>query len=465
MRIRIRRTIAGLATVGIGTWVLVSLVSPGDGAPRPGSRLRIVFTGETLGELEPCDCSGEMAGGLPARGGYVRSERAKGDLLLVDTGCIGRGARDFERLRARATLRGMRVMGYHAVNLGEHELWLGAEGIREIEREGVPLISANVRVEDDGAPIPAWRTVTVGGLRVAVTGVVAREGVRPGTGLRVDDHREAIARRLAERNAREEPAAIVVLADVRGPAARDLATDFPEINAILLRGRGDSLPPERVHRTWIASVSGEARYVGDLELRWPESGPPELTRGEPVLLESSWPEDEEVARATIAWYQETVRGRTFDVPRGVPGWDRIRAVDPEPGNGYVGSDACRGCHPDQHAAWSANRHAAAMESLVRTGYDWSPECIVCHVTGYGAAGGYVSRDRSAALARVGCEACHGPGEALLGGECRGVARRGDEAVCRGCHSRKRHPGFVYEVHWGRIDHRGGTRPAGGRTDR
>ena len=73
---------------------------------------------------------------------------------------------------------------------------------------------------------------------------------------------------------------------------------------------------------------------------------------------------------------------------------------------YSGDQACRICHPRQHADWTLTRHACAWESLVRLGKESDPECVRCHVVGH-AQGGFFSMARTPQLANVQCETCHG----------------------------------------------------------
>jgi hypothetical protein len=441
--------IAAVGLAGAAAACAVVLLGPRPGGPVAGSRLRILFTGETLGELEPCNCSGKMAGGLPARGGYVASV-PEADLRL-DIGCVGRGARDFERLRTDAALRAMDRLGYDAINLGRTEVWLGRDALADRLGGGVPFVSANVVDAATGRPVaPAVRRFERAGLAVAVTGVVGEEaGRRAGPGLAVRPPREAVARlvpALAER-----PGVVVLLADLALPAVRGLAGEFPELGVILFRGAGDSHAPEVVNRTVVASIYGEARYVGDLTVRWRSPLEP-TAAGEAVLLDDRFPPDPAVREAAIAWYKAQVEGRTFDLAQDAPGWDRIRWRAPEPDNRYIDPAACRKCHPREYAIWSRNRHARAMASLREVGYDWSPECVVCHTTGYGAADGYVSAEATPALGRIGCDECHGRGALYLKEDHRGISRFRGEATCRKCHAPKRHPDFHFETHWARITH-------------
>jgi peroxiredoxin len=124
---------------------------------------------------------------------------------------------------------------------------------------------------------------------------------------------------------------------------------------------------------------------------------------------------------------------------------------------YVGSDACQGCHPSEHARWKAHPHAAALETLAEKGKAGEAACLACHTTGF-AKGGFPAAGKAAehaALAGVGCESCHGPGgdhvpaEAAKRGSIVSLADKCDSCVilqvCGSCHDADNDPGFEYEV--------------------
>jgi len=433
----------------VGVAVLAYGLCRGSGRPRSGSRLRVLFSGETMGELEPCNCSGKMAGGLPVRGGYI--EARGGRYLLVDTGCIGNGVRDFEVLRTEAALRAMAVMGYDAANVGEHEVWLGRDKLLELTTLGVPFVSANV-LDAEGRPVvEPYRVVRRSGLRIAITGVTDSGQTDVGPGLRLDPPREVLARLVPELS--ETAGVIIVLADLKLADVRDLATDFPEITLILFRGREDSYAAERVNRTIIASIYGEARYLGDLTLTWESAG---NVSGEDkaVLLDERFTESERVLNACTKWYKDAVRGRTFDFAQPGHGWERIRPSTPARDSQYVGSTACRACHEREYETWRKGPHAEAIESLRAVGYDHSPECVVCHVTGYAASDGYVSMTKTPELGTVGCEACHGRGRFMLTNDHKGLAHTAGKDTCLQCHMWKRDPTFDFATDWAKISHEG-----------
>ena len=88
----------------------------------------------------------------------------------------------------------------------------------------------------------------------------------------------------------------------------------------------------------------------------------------------------------------------------------------------------------------------------------NPQCQSCHTTGFGQAGGFP--EGGEALAQVGCESCHGPGEAHTresqpepgtppGGQILALADKCNTCVvlqiCGSCHDPENDPGFEFEV--------------------
>jgi hypothetical protein len=133
---------------------------------------------------------------------------------------------------------------------------------------------------------------------------------------------------------------------------------------------------------------------------------------------------------------------------------------------FVGSKKCRVCHMKQYKSWEATAMAttfAALEPGERAeakkaagldpakDYTTDTECIPCHVTGYGKAGGFVDIETTPTLAGVGCEWCHGAGGTYLEPEYMslknkeykkadlvavGLVDKVTEAQCLSCHNDK-----------------------------
>ncbi|MCA9623551.1 MAG: hypothetical protein KC731_31235 [Myxococcales bacterium] len=75
---------------------------------------------------------------------------------------------------------------------------------------------------------------------------------------------------------------------------------------------------------------------------------------------------------------------------------------------YVGMDECSSCHMEAEEVWKKTGHAKAYATLEKDFKEFNLECVGCHVTGYGKAGGSTVTFVEG-LKDVQCETCHGPG--------------------------------------------------------
>ena len=123
---------------------------------------------------------------------------------------------------------------------------------------------------------------------------------------------------------------------------------------------------------------------------------------------------------------------------------------------YVGSALCQTCHADEHAAWLGQPHAKALASLEAKGKAGDADCLRCHTTGFGKAGGFqAGGGAQPTLAGVGCESCHGPGgdHVAEGARKQGtILKLSDKCgscailqICSSCHDDANDPGFEFHV--------------------
>lgn len=117
---------------------------------------------------------------------------------------------------------------------------------------------------------------------------------------------------------------------------------------------------------------------------------------------------------------------------------------------YLGEGSCLECHQPYVDSWKATKHAGAFATLERVGKSKNPECVKCHVVGFGEDGGFLSLKATPHLANVQCESCHGPGRehAKDFGPMRPVGKE----VCLRCHTPENSPLFDYEKYYERIKH-------------
>ena len=107
---------------------------------------------------------------------------------------------------------------------------------------------------------------------------------------------------------------------------------------------------------------------------------------------------------------------------------------------YVGTEACRSCHPSQHRSWSRSPHAAAFRDLAHPASDGimrlsgtsveplaNPICLGCHATATDTEGW--ERDPTFEVADgIQCEHCHGRGSEHLERAAGGSVRESGPAL-------------------------------------
>lgn len=155
---------------------------------------------------------------------------------------------------------------------------------------------------------------------------------------------------------------------------------------------------------------------------------------------------------------------------------------------YLGALSCKACHNpakgDQFKKWEASPHAQALKVLaseaakavaakkgLKEAPDASPQCLKCHVTGYGVKAELLGPkyDKNEGIT---CEACHGPGskyktEHMKGKEAGLKAGMlvADEKTCLRCHNAESPTAkpFKYAEMFPKIAHPLVKKPAGATT--
>ncbi len=130
---------------------------------------------------------------------------------------------------------------------------------------------------------------------------------------------------------------------------------------------------------------------------------------------------------------------------------------------FVGSTACKECHPKAFAVWSESRHSHAYENLAKygrpLGRQHDPECAECHTTGFHYKTGFVNEMLTPHLAGNGCENCHGPASLRVAEPKNAkysiplrLSIGNVERDCRRCHDADNDPHFDLLKYWPKIRH-------------
>jgi 2',3'-cyclic-nucleotide 2'-phosphodiesterase (5'-nucleotidase family) len=268
-----------------------------EGWPSPTAVL--VLTGEQHGYLEPCGCTERQMGGLERRADLVRQLRevkgwAVGALDLGGAPHPERTRRAQERMKFTTTRAALRAMQYDAMALGAEELEIDADRLFEIYSNEVgaahtspEFLAANVTLygqREVGTPLE-WKVVEVGGLKVAVTGVIGTTvwrrlfgesaGVEQ-TNFGFEEPAAALARVLPLMAA-EQPALRVLLSHAEAAESRELTQKFQEFDIVVTAGgyEDGALEPEPIGRSLLLQVGQKGKHAGVLGI-FPEGTEPRL---------------------------------------------------------------------------------------------------------------------------------------------------------------------------------------------
>jgi hypothetical protein len=467
------------------------------GAARTGRHRALYVTGSDEGYLDACGCDDGLLGGLPRRRTLLRILSADDEeTRVLSNGGLVTGTSPIDRMKVEMIVQAMAQMRYAAIAVTDRELALGREALASLAMQlgdGGVLLGTNLvdRAADGAAGMP---TTEVPDLPLPTEALLVRQvnGAPIAIASAIAPSRAALCRAADPLVELADPARalqaaldrapgvadIVVLAQMDDAEATRLAQALPEIDWIVIPGDPhEDFPREEplvVGETLIVTTGRKGKFL--CSLRFPAAGElPEFER-HPIVDKPELLKDPSIVEMLLN-YREWLA-----IEQPIRGYLEQRA--PPNGAEYVGSEegSCASCHPNAWNGWAASKHARAWQTLIdqdlppdpsdRKGKQphaiWDPDCVRCHVTGFGFVGGYAGMEREAErpdarLIDVGCEACHGPAgdhaeraaqgdPRWPGGPAPKVATGAAEALCIECHDPDNSPKFELKSYWERISH-------------
>ncbi|MEM7305548.1 MAG: multiheme c-type cytochrome [Planctomycetota bacterium] len=434
------------------------LAVPPSGAKFGGS-LRIAFTSDTQGFLEPCGCRLGQEGGVGKRAAALDGARDhRLPLFVFDLGNFSPVEREArlsplveEELALYVELTA--DMGYDAATAGPDELYGGTELLRSTAAPlGLPLVGAGVEVAGE-APFPASRLVERDGRRLLYIGFSENLALGP---LRSVQERNVVdvafptdldAVRAEVRRRRADADLVVVGGRFGPPTLRALCDPELGVDVVLLGGYAGygsvkGGPIGFLDGTLVALDTCESYGLNVIELLVTDEG--RIVKGahEEIRLPDGVPTDAGVERRLDELY-----GGWAERPELWKGLEPLFGSDPAHRDDYVGAEACAGCHRSEYDSWRATAHADALKTLASERRSHHPKCVQCHVVGLGTSTGYQPAARSTKLAGVQCENCHGSGGAHVAEPSAANIRREVElATCVECHDDEHSDDFGARFH-------------------
>ena len=412
--------------------------------PRPTSVVRpaaVIVSCDTAGWIVPCGCSSKQAGGLLRRATYVDGVRKTTDVLLADAGGAPGGNTPYDRLKFDAVLRGEVQMQIAAHNIGAAEAELGAKSLREFaEKLKAPLITSNVKDAEGQEFLPTHCIAKLGDQRVAIAGVLSKKYAREG--LQIENPRDSLMRLIQSLKGQFDQ--LLVLAYLPEEELEQLVSQVPEADMIVGGPTRQSISPRRAGPAIWGATTNKGKFLVHLH----RSTGKEPWDGKIVELNDEIADDATQTKNLKRFRDELAR---IDFTADQTGFTPVLSTDIPANFQVVGTEACQKCHPNDCQQWSQTRHGHAWQTLVDKQSQMDPYCQHCHTTGYGQPGGFRSVALGQLRQNVGCESCHGPGQAH-------VLRPATHTIydardrCLQCHDHENSPKFNYDEFWAAITH-------------
>lgn len=497
----------------LGIPVLLTLchMLPAHASPLRERRASVFYTAQTHGVLEPCGCTSDPLGDIARVTALVRKAAKEGSTLLVDAGELTYpaneilpGKQEAGDLIAEFLAKEISRLPFGGSALGSSDAIHGESKIQP------KRLAANL---PDLPFLEAGRIHLVGGIKVGVFGLVDPALASSHGWPAKDPIATAQAEASRLRSAGAELVIVLAPLErpQARMVARKADVDFVILGKNVgqgspraeQEGRGFLLiPGEEMQR--VGRLDIVLRDEGSPRTMLKDAGSPEgqQLRAQEIRRElgqmdadlARWERDSETDAAFLKTKREErdrlrseerslmstlwappAQGSYFinqlvPIRRNLPrdanlaasmrkldlavGAANLRASQPPPsaesGRAHFSGDAsCVKCHKAAARFCKKTAHAHAWRTLQVVNKTAHPDCVSCHVTGYGEVGG-TSVGFTKGLESVQCEACHGPGSIHV--EKRGLEKplaiktRTPESVCTHCHNEKHSDTFQYETY-------------------
>ncbi len=412
--------------------------------------LLIVFSGEETGNLEPCGCYEGQIGGISRRYTFIDSFRKKKDVILpVSLGDLPKNVGRQDEIKMEIFCRAFGEMDYVLHNLGEKDIEIGPQLLNYLSHTSkTVLLSSNVQLVAS-FPVKINQYVLkecfVSGhiLKIAFLGILSKSLLNNSIleYINVEDPVQALKPLVKQLQGKAN--LIVLLSHAPLAESIEIAKYFPEVG-LIITGHNIEEPIDSItyiNNTPIASPGIEGKHIGIAKYSM-NNAVMERKSVEVIPLDSKY-KDSQVIVSLLKEYQQMLADE--DLLSKIPQAPLLNGLS------YVGSSICGMCHKVVYEHWSKTTHGTSYGTLVRKGYQYDPECIKCHTTGYGDVSGFLNYEKNNNLINVGCESCHGAGSRHIKyvTETYGVT---DESDCVICHESEHSPKFQYNEYWKKIKH-------------
>jgi hypothetical protein len=354
--------------------------------------LTVFLTGNELGALKPCGCSGGQLGGFDRRSAALNTVPEQ-KRLIINTGSFVKSDSEQDLIKYHIIIQALQLLDYDLVCLSEEDIEIGRNlGMLESIESSFNIISSH-GMSDIDVPAKFTKQFSLKGRTVLAT-VAAFDP--ESTPIEQIEGLFALPSGVPTLN-------ILILSNSDPGTIESIAKAAPFVDCFVCPSESDEPAvignPDK--RPLAFTVGRFGRYICGLKVTAPARVGQRLRLAFKALpVEEGLPKDDSLVKL-YEDYQQIVKDRNLlgKHPRfALPGDLK-----------YQGSKSCKPCHGTEYETWSGKAHAKAYSTLEQVNSQFDPECVVCHVIGMDYESGFISQQDTGHLINVGCENCHGPG--------------------------------------------------------
>lgn len=361
-----------------------------------------------------------------------------GDILVLGGGDFADRPNAFGIYRTQIALEAMRRMRYDAITIGDRELSMGPDFLKEnIDPKRLPVVTTNLFLDGERFGSP-YLVLQKNGLQVGIVSALMELGTQYTQVWEIRDPFEEMKKVLPE--LAEKCDLIVALAHVGFTKAFDLAAQFPEID-VIVAGHGSRKVDEATPsgKSLIVKAGNEGKWLGRLDITLNAEGDIGSHKSSMIVLGPSVKDDSEMLEFYSS-YKDSVAKLNPSQSKAPPGEAGVGVTEAD----YAGAQWCRSCHTREFNTWLRTGHSKAFARLKDEGKSDDEDCLPCHTTGFGE-GGFTSIGETASLMNVQCEACHGKGREHINSRGEVKTRPVLAKTCTECHDDEWDPDFNFEL--------------------
>jgi hypothetical protein len=427
--------------------------------------VKIVYSANIDGEIEPCGCRSNPTGGIHRRWNLIQ-QKIPGEKLSIDSGDLFYESNPVPpflmnqwNYQASVLVKAYNQFGVEVMQPGELDFAAGLEQFEKLRKgAGFKIISANIYKRSDRERLlPPYVILTKGAKKVAIFGLYDETLPLPPE-LFAKEHLETAKEMVSELRGKAD--VLIALTHIGLAKDEALAKAEPSIDAIFGAHTQSFLHvPEKIGDTLIFQPSFRGQHIGvyengenglyQVDARF-DSPPGKETSVDRLLTEAR----AEIARINKKTETELLKGPAPSLS------------DAAKFQTFVG---CAECHVKQYDFHKKTPHFTAFTTLVKAKQEANLDCLKCHTVGINQPGGWTSvnklvlnaaekpvdaasfakslpnlpasglRKTSKAFLNVQCENCHGAGgEHPFSGS---VSKNITPTTCFQCHTPERAPNW------------------------